>query len=152
MEPHTWGGSGAASPTSRRSQEEQHRSHENCLDAAADGLLDLQRNLPGRRGRSRELEEYRLRKDYLEYEVRRVRVARAASAAPSWPPRPLQPSLSSRPARFGTWWGPKHKGVPASLVLSCGRKAAACLDHFFFFYRGRYFYNFSSPEGIFDFV
>lgn len=55
----------------RSSLEEQHRSHENCLDAAADGLLDLQRNLPGRRGRSRELEEYRLRKDYLEYEKMR---------------------------------------------------------------------------------
>ncbi|KAK2502952.1 hypothetical protein MC885_012957 [Smutsia gigantea] len=53
------------------SLEEQHRSHENCLDAASDGLLDLQRNLPGRRGRSRELEEYRLRKDYLEYEKMR---------------------------------------------------------------------------------
>ncbi|KAK2092826.1 PH and S7 domain-containing protein 4 [Saguinus oedipus] len=53
-----------------RSQEEQHRSHENCLDAASDDLLDLQRNLPERRGRSRELEEYRLRKEYLEYEVR----------------------------------------------------------------------------------
>lgn len=51
-------------------QEEQHRSHENCLDAASDDLLDLQRNLPERRGRSRELEEYRLRKEYLEYEVR----------------------------------------------------------------------------------
>ncbi|KAK2498844.1 hypothetical protein MC885_005021 [Smutsia gigantea] len=56
------------------SLEEQHRSHENCLDAASDGLLDLQRNLPGRRGRSRELEEYRLRKDYLEYEVEKKSV------------------------------------------------------------------------------
>lgn len=34
------------------SLEEQHRSHENCLDAASDDLLDLQRNLPERRGRS----------------------------------------------------------------------------------------------------
>lgn len=50
-------------------QEEQHRSHENCLDAASDDLLDLQRNLPERRGRGRELEEYRLRKEYLEHEV-----------------------------------------------------------------------------------
>lgn len=64
------GGLGAASPTVSRSQEEQHRSHESCLDAAADDLLDLQRNLPERRGRSRELEDYRLRKEYLEYEVR----------------------------------------------------------------------------------
>ncbi|CAD7676652.1 unnamed protein product [Nyctereutes procyonoides] len=51
--------------------EEQHRSHENCLDAASDDLLDLQRNLPERRGRGRELEEYRLRKEYLEYEKTR---------------------------------------------------------------------------------
>ncbi|XP_042526874.1 PH and SEC7 domain-containing protein 4 [Dipodomys spectabilis] len=53
------------------SLEEQHRSHENCLDAASDDLLDLQRNLPDGRGRSRELEEYRLRKEYLEYEKTR---------------------------------------------------------------------------------
>ncbi|XP_051022218.1 PH and SEC7 domain-containing protein 4 [Acomys russatus] len=53
------------------SLEEQHRSHENCLDAASDDLLDLQRNLPERRGRSRELEEYRLRKEYLEHEKTR---------------------------------------------------------------------------------
>uniref|UniRef100_A0A8C3YGY5 PH and SEC7 domain-containing protein 4 n=1 Tax=Catagonus wagneri TaxID=51154 RepID=A0A8C3YGY5_9CETA len=53
------------------SLEEQHRSHENCLDAASDDLLDLQRNLPERRGRSRELEDYRLRKEYLEYEKTR---------------------------------------------------------------------------------
>ncbi|XP_030874663.1 PH and SEC7 domain-containing protein 4 isoform X1 [Leptonychotes weddellii] len=53
------------------SLEEQHRSHENCLDAASDDLLDLQRNLPDRRGRSRELEDYRLRKEYLEYEKTR---------------------------------------------------------------------------------
>uniref|UniRef100_A0A2K6GGJ9 PH and SEC7 domain-containing protein 4 n=1 Tax=Propithecus coquereli TaxID=379532 RepID=A0A2K6GGJ9_PROCO len=55
----------------RSSLEEQHRSHENCLDAASDDLLDLQRNLPERRGRSRELEDYRLRKEYLEYEKSR---------------------------------------------------------------------------------
>ncbi|XP_032325372.1 PH and SEC7 domain-containing protein 4 isoform X1 [Camelus ferus] len=53
------------------SLEEQHRSHENCLDAASDDLLDLQRTLPERRGRSRELEDYRLRKEYLEYEKTR---------------------------------------------------------------------------------
>ncbi|ELK14858.1 PH and SEC7 domain-containing protein 4 [Pteropus alecto] len=52
-------------------QEEQHRSHENCLDAASDDLLDLQRNLPEGRSRSRELEEYRLRKEHLEHEKTR---------------------------------------------------------------------------------
>uniref|UniRef100_A0A452TSP7 Pleckstrin and Sec7 domain containing 4 n=1 Tax=Ursus maritimus TaxID=29073 RepID=A0A452TSP7_URSMA len=65
------GAVGQLSPSASRSQEEQHRSHENCLDAASDDLLDLQRNLPERRGRSRELEEYRLRKEYLEYEKTR---------------------------------------------------------------------------------
>eukprot|EP00070_Physeter_catodon_P005980 XP_007112696.1 PH and SEC7 domain-containing protein 4 [Physeter catodon] len=53
------------------SLEEQHRSHESCLDAASDDLLDLQRSLPERRSRSRELEDYRLRKEYLEYEKTR---------------------------------------------------------------------------------
>ncbi|XP_016008527.2 PH and SEC7 domain-containing protein 4 isoform X1 [Rousettus aegyptiacus] len=53
------------------SLEEQHRSHENCLDAASDDLLDLQRNLPEGRSRSRELEEYRLRKEHLEHEKTR---------------------------------------------------------------------------------
>lgn len=53
------------------SLEEQHRAHENCLDAASDDLLDLQRKLPERRGRNRELEEYRLRKEYLEHEKSR---------------------------------------------------------------------------------
>ncbi|XP_027701530.1 PH and SEC7 domain-containing protein 4 [Vombatus ursinus] len=55
----------------RSSLEEQHRSHENCLDAASDDLIDLQKSLPERRGRSRDLEEYRLRKEYLEYEKTR---------------------------------------------------------------------------------
>lgn len=53
------------------SLEEQHRSHENCLDATSDDLLDLQKNLPEQRGRSRVLEEHRLRKEYLEYEKTR---------------------------------------------------------------------------------
>ncbi|KAL0620092.1 PH and SEC7 domain-containing protein 4 [Plecturocebus cupreus] len=75
-----------ASLTACRSQEEQHRSHENCLDAASDDLLDLQRNLPERRGRSRELEEYRLRKEYLEYEVG---VRAHLNAAARDPLRPL---------------------------------------------------------------
>ncbi|XP_068943625.1 PH and SEC7 domain-containing protein 4 isoform X2 [Petaurus breviceps papuanus] len=55
----------------RSSLEEQHRSHESCLDAASDDLIDLQKSLPERRGRSRDLEEYRLRKEYLEYEKTR---------------------------------------------------------------------------------
>lgn len=81
----TEGSRETASPSASRSQEEQHRSHENCLDAASDDLLDLQRNLPERRGRSRELEEYRLRKEYLEYEVRRrVSARQARSRSLGW--------------------------------------------------------------------
>ncbi|XP_071064792.1 PH and SEC7 domain-containing protein 4 isoform X2 [Dasypus novemcinctus] len=53
------------------SLEEQQRAHENSLDAASDDLLDLQRNLPQGRGRSRELEEHRLRKEHLEHEMAR---------------------------------------------------------------------------------
>lgn len=69
-EQQRWGGGRRVSLSfTFLSQEEQHRSHENCLDAASDDLLDLQRNLPERRGRGRELEEYRLRKEYLEHEV-----------------------------------------------------------------------------------
>jgi hypothetical protein len=83
-------------PHASHPQEEQHRSHENCLDAASDDLLDLQRNLPERRGRSRELEEYRLRKEHLEYEVRpggltASRASRPTTAALSWLPLFLQP-------------------------------------------------------------
>ncbi|XP_076989796.1 PH and SEC7 domain-containing protein 4 [Tamandua tetradactyla] len=55
----------------RGSLEEQQRSHESCLDAAAADLLELQRNLPERRGRGRELEEHRVRKEYLEHEKTR---------------------------------------------------------------------------------
>lgn len=98
------------SPTVSRPQEEQHRSHENCLDAASDDLLDLQRNLPERRGRGRELEDYRLRKEYLEYEVRR-RGSPSARASPAPSADPLPPSggrfhpCSRRPPRCsGRGW------------------------------------------------
>lgn len=52
--------------------------------------MDLQRNLPERRGRSRELEEYRLRKEYLEHEVSSLvspgYLLAGSSAALSWLP------------------------------------------------------------------
>ena len=97
------GGLETAPRTASRSQEEQHRSHENCLDAASDDLLDLQRNLPERRGRSRELEDYRLRKEYLEYEVRSLsHPPPGPSAALSWPWLSLQPWL---PAAQGSGAG-----------------------------------------------
>lgn len=84
-------------------QEEQHRSHENCLDAASDDLLDLQRNLPERRGRSRELEEYRLRKEYLEHEVSSLQSSGCPGQTSSWL-SPLPPSpgcLCLRPRKPG---------------------------------------------------
>uniref|UniRef100_A0A6I8P8V0 PH and SEC7 domain-containing protein 4 n=1 Tax=Ornithorhynchus anatinus TaxID=9258 RepID=A0A6I8P8V0_ORNAN len=56
------------------SLEEQHRCHESCLDAASDDLLDLQRTLPERRGRGRDLEEFRLRKEFLEHEKTRYEI------------------------------------------------------------------------------
>ncbi|XP_072835069.2 PH and SEC7 domain-containing protein 1 isoform X2 [Pogona vitticeps] len=56
----------------KNSLEEQHEAHESCLDKASEDLLELQRNLPDKRGaRGRDLEEYRLKKEYLLYEKRR---------------------------------------------------------------------------------
>ncbi|XP_064353895.1 PH and SEC7 domain-containing protein 4-like isoform X2 [Dromaius novaehollandiae] len=56
---------------SRSAPEEQHRSHETCMDQFAAELFEHQRNLPDKRGRARDLDEYRLKKDYLLYEKRR---------------------------------------------------------------------------------
>lgn len=50
-------------------QEEQLRAHEAWLAQAAAELGELQRSLPEPRSRSRGLDDYRLRKDYLLYEV-----------------------------------------------------------------------------------
>lgn len=102
---------GIASLTVSCNQEEQHRSHENCLDAASDDLLDLQRNLPERRGRSRELEEYRLRKEYLEHEVsRRLRPP---------PPGRVQPCSLRSPVAQG-WRG--------ACLRVCTRACAGCVS------------------------
>ncbi|XP_039180068.1 PH and SEC7 domain-containing protein 4-like isoform X2 [Crotalus tigris] len=51
--------------------EDQHLIHEACMDRTAHELLELQRNLPEKRGRGRDLEEYQLRKEYLLFEKRR---------------------------------------------------------------------------------
>ncbi|XP_075767133.1 PH and SEC7 domain-containing protein 4-like isoform X2 [Pelodiscus sinensis] len=56
---------------SRSSLEEQHQAHETCMDKFTDELGEHQRNLPDKRGRGRDLEEYRLKKEYLLYEKRR---------------------------------------------------------------------------------
>ncbi|XP_068776883.1 PH and SEC7 domain-containing protein 4-like isoform X3 [Struthio camelus] len=56
---------------SRSAPEEQHRSHETWMDQFAAELFEHQRNLPDKRGRARDLDEYRLKKEYLLYEKRR---------------------------------------------------------------------------------
>ncbi|NXF56047.1 PSD4 protein, partial [Oceanites oceanicus] len=57
------------SPTpSPHGQEEQHRSHEAWMERVAQELFEHQRNLPEKRGRARDLDEYRLKKEYLLYE------------------------------------------------------------------------------------
>ncbi|NXA56705.1 PSD4 protein, partial [Nothocercus julius] len=53
---------------SRSTPEEQHRSHEAWVDQLAAELFEHQRNLPDKRGRARDLDEYRAKKDYLLYE------------------------------------------------------------------------------------
>ncbi|XP_053257251.1 PH and SEC7 domain-containing protein 4-like [Podarcis raffonei] len=56
---------------SKNSLEDQHFSHESWMDQVSDDLLEHQRNLPSKRGRGRDLEEYQLKKEYLLYEKRR---------------------------------------------------------------------------------
>lgn len=53
-------------------QEEQHRSHEEWMERVAQELFEHQRNLPEKRGRARDLDEYRLKKEYLLYEVGQI--------------------------------------------------------------------------------
>uniref|UniRef100_A0A7M4DUR0 Pleckstrin and Sec7 domain containing 4 n=1 Tax=Crocodylus porosus TaxID=8502 RepID=A0A7M4DUR0_CROPO len=57
---------------SRGSLEEQLRAHEAWLAQAVAELGELQRSLPEPRSRSRGLDDYRMRKDYLLYERRRL--------------------------------------------------------------------------------
>ncbi|XP_053905625.1 PH and SEC7 domain-containing protein 4-like isoform X4 [Cuculus canorus] len=56
---------------SRSPPEEQLRSHEAWMERVAEELFEHQRNLPNKRGRARDLDEYRLKKEYLLYERRR---------------------------------------------------------------------------------
>ncbi|KAH0622993.1 hypothetical protein JD844_030878 [Phrynosoma platyrhinos] len=55
----------------KNSLEDQYQAHEGYMDKASDDLRELQRNLPDKRSRGRDLEEYQLRKEYLLYEKRR---------------------------------------------------------------------------------
>ncbi|CAM9762210.1 unnamed protein product [Bubo scandiacus] len=78
---------------SRSPPEEQHRSHEAWMERVADELFEHQRNLPEKRGRARDLDEYRLKKEYLLYERRRyetyVQVLETwINAGPSLAPEP----------------------------------------------------------------
>ena len=52
-------------------QEEQQRAHEAWMERAELELLELQRNLPEKRSRGREVEEQRLHREHLEHEVGR---------------------------------------------------------------------------------
>ncbi|XP_035169773.1 PH and SEC7 domain-containing protein 4-like [Oxyura jamaicensis] len=56
---------------SRSPPEEQHRAHEAWMERVAQELFEHQRNLPEKRGRARDLDEYRVKKEYLLYERRR---------------------------------------------------------------------------------
>lgn len=56
---------------SRCPPEEQQRAHEEWMERAEQELLELQRNLPEKRSRGRELEEHRLHREHLQYERRR---------------------------------------------------------------------------------
>ncbi|XP_035770743.1 PH and SEC7 domain-containing protein 1-like [Neolamprologus brichardi] len=55
------------------SQEEQVKSHENRFRAVSSELSDLTAATPDRKVKGRELEEQKLRQEYLEFEVRRLK-------------------------------------------------------------------------------
>lgn len=52
-------------------QEEQAKSHEGRFRAVSSELLELTAATPDRKVKGRELEEQKLRKEYLEFEVRK---------------------------------------------------------------------------------
>lgn len=59
----------AVTPPLPAGQAQQQRCHEEWLQRVARELLEHQRNLPEKRGRARELDEHRLKGEYLLYEV-----------------------------------------------------------------------------------
>lgn len=54
------------------SQEEQVKAHENRFRAVSSELADLTASTPDRKVKGRELEEQKVRQEYLEFEVRRM--------------------------------------------------------------------------------
>lgn len=55
-------------------QEEQAKSHENRFRAVSSELLELTTATPDRKVKGRELEEQKLRREYLEFEVRSTNI------------------------------------------------------------------------------
>ncbi|XP_067857379.1 PH and SEC7 domain-containing protein 4-like [Heptranchias perlo] len=56
------------SVTSKHTQEAQLESHDSMLQSISDDLEDHQLNLPDKKGKAKEFEEYKVKQDYLEYE------------------------------------------------------------------------------------
>lgn len=92
-------------------QEEQVRSHEARFKALSTELAELRSYPPDRKVKGRELEEYRLRDEYLEFEVRGET---EPQAAPSEPPGPDPPSVCCR----------KHDTAPTSCCCALKSRAA----------------------------
>lgn len=92
-------------------QEEQVRSHEARFKALSTELAELRSYPPDRKVKGRELEEYRLRDEYLEFEVRGET---DPQAAPSEPPGPDPPSVCCR----------KHDTAPTSCCCALKSRAA----------------------------
>ncbi|KAJ6658667.1 hypothetical protein lerEdw1_019827 [Lerista edwardsae] len=97
----TWTSEGECSTIPLSLQEDQHQAHERWADQMADELLEHQRNLPDKNGRARDLEEYRLKKEYLLYEVGSHRPGSflcptaLGSLAQNLPPTPFAQQLKS---------------------------------------------------------
>lgn len=92
-------------------QEEQVRSHEARFKALSTELAELRSYPPDRKVKGRELEEYRLRDEYLEFEVRGET---EPQAAPFEPPGPDPPSVCCR----------KHDTAPTSCCCALKSRAA----------------------------
>lgn len=83
------------------SQDEQVKSHENRFRAVSSELADLTASTPDRKVKGRELEELKLRKEYLEFEVRQrqVRGQRSDRSRSEVTDGPVSPQKT----RYGTY-------------------------------------------------